>query len=74
MKRAHIQRKGKQFVSPSRENPVDVARDQECLDAVPKNVFVEEAEKAVAEIRKQREDELSSGGGEETDVKATKRE
>ena len=58
---------------PCRDNAVDVARDQECLDAVPKNVFVEEAEKAVAEIRKQREDELRSSGVEETDVKAAKR-
>ena len=73
MKRARIQRKGKQFVLPCRHNSVDVPRDQECLDAVPKNVFVEEAEKAVAEIRKQREDELRSSGVEETDVKAAKR-
>ena len=38
MKRARIQRKGKQFVLPLRENPEDVARDQECLDAVAKEV------------------------------------
>ena len=73
MKRARIQRNGKQYVLPLRENPVDVARDQECLDAVAKEVSLEEADKVVAQIRKQREDELRSSGVEETDVKAAKR-
>ena len=73
MKRARIQRNGKQYVLPLRENPVDVARDQECLDAVAKEVSLEEADKAVAQIRKQREDELRSSGVEETDIKAAKR-
>ena len=40
---------------------------------MPKDVSVEEAEKAVAEICKQREEELRSSGVDETDVKAAKR-
>ena len=60
MNRARIKRHGKQFVLPWRDNAGDVARDQECLNAVPKNVSVEEVEKAVALIRKQREDEVNS--------------
>ena len=67
MKRARIKRNGKQYVLPCRDNAEVVARDQECLDRVPKNASVEAVEQAVAQVRQEREEELSAG--DETAVK-----
>ena len=72
-KRAKITRSGKQFYLPGRTSEGELARDQELLNAIGKNVSVEEAEKAVAQIRQQREEELKRSADEKTDVKGGKR-
>ena len=72
-KRAKITRSGKQFYLPGRTSEGELARDQELLNAIGKNVSVEEAEKAVAQIRQQREEELKRSADEKIDVQGGKR-
>ena len=45
-KRARIYRNGKNFYLPVRTSDEDRARDQELLDAIGKDISVEEAEEA----------------------------
>ena len=72
-KRGKITRAGKQFVLPVRASDVEVARDQELLNGISKNISVEEAEEAVGKIRQQREEELKRSVVDERDVKGSKR-
>ena len=46
LKRARIWRGGKNFYLPARTSDEDRARDQERLDAIGKDISVEDAEKA----------------------------
>ena len=61
-KRARIKRSGKDFYLPVRTSKEALARDQAFLNAVPKNVSLQEAEEAVSKIRRQRDGELGLGG------------
>ena len=60
--RARIRRGGKDFYLPVRTSDAERARDQELLNAIGKNMSVEEAEEAVGKIRRQRDGELGLGG------------
>ena len=60
-KRARIWRSGKDFYLPVRTSEAALARDQALLDAVDKNLSLQEAEEAVSKIRRQREVETAGG-------------
>ena len=68
-KRGKITRAGKQFVLPVRSSDAEVARDRELLNSLSRNLSEAEAENAVAQIKKQREEELQRSLVDETDVK-----
>ena len=72
-KRGKVTRAGKQFVLPARSSDVEVARDQELLTGISRNLSLLEAEEAVAQIRKQREQELKRSVADETDAQGVKR-
>ena len=72
-KRGKATRAGKQFVLPARSSDVEVARDQELLNGISRTLSLLEAEEAVAQIRKQREQELKRSVADETDVQGGKR-
>ena len=65
-KRARVWRAGKDFYLPARHSDGELACDQQMLNAVSKYLSLQEAEKAVAQIRQQREHD-------ETDVQGAKR-
>ena len=48
-------------VAMARTSDAERARDQELLDAIGKNMSVEEAEEAVGKIRRQRDGEMAHG-------------
>ena len=72
-KRGKVTRAGKQFVLPARSSDVEVARDQELLNGISRNLSLVEAEEAVAQIRQQREQELKRSAADVTDVQGVKR-
>ena len=72
-KRARIKRGGKDLYLPVRTSDAERTRDQELLNAIDKKVSLEEAQKAVEEIRQQREEELTSSVVEEKDGQVAKR-
>ena len=72
-KRARVWRAGKDFYLPARHSDGELACDQQMLNAVSKYLSLQEAEKAVAQIRQQREEELKRSVVEEKDETGGKR-
>ena len=72
-KRGRVKRAGKDFYMPRRDSEEDVARDQELLNGISKELSVEEVIEAVAEIRERRQQELKRTVPVETDEQERKR-